>query len=302
MPSSLALALVASTGLSAQLPESALSVRGSKGEQVWWRSAEAPQYWPEALRVLTSAVQWHLLRPGLESGRVDLSGDGVAWRIAVVFARVDPARFRFELDTAFTSGGAATWTIHRARNAALAVNAGQFETGSPWGWVVHGGVELQPPGHGPLSAALVVDRQGRIELLAPKEIPAARGSGRVLEAFQSYPAILVDDGRVPEPLRATGRGVDLLHRDSRFGLCLLRDGRLLFALTRFMSPGSPLARLPFGPTTPEMAAIMGALGCRRAVLLDGGLSGQMALSDGRSTSHRWPGLRPVPLGLIARPR
>jgi hypothetical protein len=51
-----------------------------------------------------------------------------------------------------------------------------------------------------------------------------------------------------------------------------------------------------------MAAIMGALGCRRAVLLDGGLSGQMALSDARSTSHHWAGLRPVPLGLLAWPR
>jgi hypothetical protein len=123
-----------------------------------------------------------------------------------------------------------------------------------------------------------------------------------MEAFQSYPALLVADGQVPEPLRAPERGVDLTHRDSRLAACLLRDGRLLFALTRFMSPGSPLARLPFGPTTPEMAAVMGALGCRRAVLLDGGLSGQMALSGARGASFRWPGLRSVPVGLLARPR
>jgi len=96
--------------------------------------------------------------------------------------------------------------------------------------------------------------------------------------------------------------VDLGHRDSRLGACLLRDGRPLFALTRFMSPGSPLARLPFGPTTPEMAAIMGALGCRRAALLDGGLSGQMALSGARGEWLRWPGLRSVPVGLLARQR
>ena len=290
------------TGLGAQLPESAISIRGAKGVQIWWRSTEAPQSWPVALPAVTRAVRWRILRPGLESGRLDLSGDGVAWRIAIVLARVEPARFRFALDTAVTRDGAAAWTIDRARGAALAVNAGQFEAGSPWGWVVHGGVELQPPGHGPLSAALAVDREGRVELLDPDEMLAAQRNGQVLEAFQSYPAILVGDGLVPEPLRAIGRGVDLVHRDSRFGVCVLRDGRLLFALTRFMSPGSPLARLPFGPTTPEMAAIMGALGCRRGVLLDGGLSGQMALSDSRSISHRWPGLRPVPLGLIARPR
>ena len=295
------LALVAPTRLSAQLPESALSVRGAGGEQVWWRSAAASWHWAAELPALTRAVRWRTLRRGLESGRLDLSGDGVTWRISVVLARVEPARFHFALDTAATRDGAAAWTIDRARGAALAVNAGQFEGGSPWGWVVHNGVELRPPGSGPLSAALVVDSDGRVELLEPDEIPAARRTGRVREAFQSYPAILIGDGLVPEPLRAEDRGVDLVHRDSRFGLCMLRDGRLLFALTRFMSPGSPLSRLPFGPTTPEMAAIMGALGCRRAVLLDGGLSGQMALNGG-GTSQRWAGLRPVPLGLLARPR
>ena len=110
------------------------------------------------------------------------------------------------------------------------------------------------------------------------------------------------DGEVPEPLRAEGRGVDLAHRDARLAVCLLRDGRLLVALTRFMNPGSPLSRLPFGPTTPEMAAIMGALGCRRAALLDGGLSAQMALTNAHGQTLRWPGLRPVPLGVTARAR
>lgn len=297
----LRLALVAPTGLSAQLPESALSVREAAGEHVWWRAAAAPWQWTAPLPTLTRAVRWRALRPGLESGRLDISGDGVAWRISVALARVEPARFRFELDTAVTRDAGAAWTIDRARDAALAANAGQFQDGAPWGWVVHNGVELQPPGTGPLSAALVVDGDGRVELLEPNEMAAARRTRRVLEAFQSYPAILVGDGLVPEPLRAEGRGVDLVHRDSRFGLCMLRDGRLLFALTRFMSPDSPLARLPFGPTTPEIAAIMGALGCRRAVLLDGGLSGQMALNGG-GTSQRLPGLRAVPLGLLVRPR
>jgi hypothetical protein len=43
---------------------------------------------------------------------------------------------------------------------------------------------------------------------------------------------------------------------------------------------------------------MGALGCRRAVLLDGGISGQLAVreSDGRLRS--WSGMRYVPLGLV----
>jgi hypothetical protein len=299
---SLVLAVVGPGAVPAQLPESALSVRTPGGERIWWRSGEAPARWMAADPAVAGAVRWRALRPGLESGQLDLSGDGVAWRIAVVLARLDPARFQLEMERAVTAQGAAAWTIEQAGDATLAVNVGQFQGGVAWGWLVHGGAELQPPGNGPLSAALVVDRQGRVELLEPGAIASARAGGRVREAFQSYPAILVGDGDVPEQLRAPGRGVDLGHRDSRLALCLLRDGRLLFALTRFMSPGSPLARLPFGPTTPEMAALMGALGCRRAVLLDGGLSGQMSLRDDQGEVLRWPGLRAVPVGLVAGPR
>jgi hypothetical protein len=48
-----------------------------------------------------------------------------------------------------------------------------------------------------------------------------------------------------------------------------------------------------------MAAVMGALGARRAVLLDGGLSAQLLVRDAAGDVRRWPGLRQVPLGLVA---
>jgi hypothetical protein len=44
---------------------------------------------------------------------------------------------------------------------------------------------------------------------------------------------------------------------------------------------------------------MGALGARDAVLLDGGISGQLLLRDAVDGVRRWPGLRRVPLGLVA---
>jgi hypothetical protein len=285
--------------LQAQLPESALSLRRRAGSVVWWRAEQAPARWTAARTEVASAVRWRKLRAGIDVGRLDLSGDAVAWRISVVLARVDAARLRIELQPAAEPRA---WTVDEAAGAVLAVNAGQFQEGTPWGWVVHRGRELQPPGHGPLSSVLVIRRSGAIELLDASEIAAARAGGDVLEAFQSYPSILVGDGEVPAPLRARGRGVDLGHRDSRLGICTLRDGRLILALTRFMAPQSPLARLPFGPTAPEMAAIMGALGCQRAVLLDGGLSGQMALRGNGKQQLRWPGLRSVPLGLVAYPQ
>lgn len=287
--------------LHAQLPESALSVRGEAGSLVWWRADHAPARWPAGRPEVTRAVRWRGLRRGIETGRLDFSGDGVAWRISLVLARLDPAELRVELQTAPGHDELRAWTIADAPGAVLAVNAGQFQGAAPWGWLVHAGKELQPPGVGPLSSVLVIRRSGAIELLDASEIAAARAAGDVLEAFQSYPSVLVGNGEVPAPLHGPGRGVDLAHRDSRVAICTLRDGRLLLALTRFMAPESPLARLPFGPTAPEMAAIMGALGCRRAVLLDGGLSGQMALRESGGRLLRWAGLRAVPLGLVAYP-
>ncbi len=61
--------------------------------------------------------------------------------------------------------------------------------------------------------------------------------------------------------------------------------------------------IPLGPTTPEMAAIMGALGATDAVMLDGGISAQLLLRDPtRGAPLRWPGIRKVPMALIVRPR
>jgi exopolysaccharide biosynthesis protein len=96
--------------------------------------------------------------------------------------------------------------------------------------------------------------------------------------------------------------VDGRHRDSRLALGMLRDGQLLFALTRVATPGGTFDVLPLGPTAPEMVALMGALGCRDAVLLDGGISGQMLARDAHGRTLRWPGLRHVPLALIAESR
>jgi hypothetical protein len=46
-----------------------------------------------------------------------------------------------------------------------------------------------------------------------------------------------------------------------------------------------------------MSALMGALGCTKAVALDGGISGQMMVKL-RSGPLSWRGLRRVPLGLV----
>ena len=73
-------------------------------------------------------------------------------------------------------------------------------------------------------------------------------------------------------------------------------------MTRFDALGGALDRVPFGLTTPEMAAVMGAAGAIDAVMLDGGISAQLLVRDAAGVAHTWLGTRKVPLGLIAYPR
>lgn len=278
----------------------ALSVERQGTWVEWWHADRAPTRWDAALPALADAVAWQPAQPGVEWGSLRLAGSGEAWRIRVIVVRLDPALLRFRLHAQPGAAGAPyRWTVSEAPNdALLALNAGQFGMEGPWGWVVRGGAEHQAPGRGPLAPAVVIDQDGMLEIVPPDSIESVRASGRVADAFQSYPSILVKNGTVPEPVRTEGLGVDLRHRDSRLALGTLRDGRVLIALTRFEGLGGLLDNLPFGLTAPEMAAVMGALGAARAVLLDGGVSSQMLLREADGDNKAWRGMRYVPLGLV----
>jgi exopolysaccharide biosynthesis protein len=162
---------------------------------------------------------------------------------------------------------------------------------------VKDGIEIKPPGSGTLGMALVADTAGAVSLVTAGEIPLQRG--RVMSAFQSYPALVVD-GKVPWELQSPGRGVNLVHRDSRLAVCSLADGSLVILLTRFISLGAAGSTLPWGPTVPEMAEHMLSMGCMRAMLLDGGISSQLVVRNNDGTLRRWPNWRPVPLAMVIR--
>lgn len=281
----------------------ALAVRVRGAWRTWWRAEAAPARWTAADSTLTAALRWRRAAPGVEWAEAELAGEAPAWRMRLVVARLDPARVRcsLALDLAGRDGRPA-WTLDRApAGALLAVNAGQFVQTLPWGWLVLAGAERLAPGGGPLATALAFDAAGRPHWLGADSLAAARA--RVRWAFQSYPTLLRHDGEVPEPLRVPGRGVDLRHRDARLAIGEDRAGRLLVAITRYDALGPAAGALPIGPTTPEMAALLGALGARDAVMLDGGLSAQLLVREGAGgRTHRWPGLRRVPLALVAEPR
>ncbi len=284
-------------------PAASLLVRGPEGWSEWWRADSAPSRWRAALPRVESAVEWQPLARGARWGELHLSGAGEAWRVRVILVELDPARVRLETVSLERSDGRARrWNVDSAPSTAIvALNAGQFTSAGPWGWLVRDGIELRAPGTGPLAPALVVDASGAVRLVSPDSIAAVRAGLGARQAFQSYPSLLVADGEIPQPLREGSLGVDLEQRDARLAVGLRRNGRLVIALTRFEGLGGALSNLPFGLTTPEMAAVMGALGCQRAMLLDGGISSQLRLRlpDGRTRA--WRGMRQVPLGLVAVP-
>jgi hypothetical protein len=252
--------------------------------------------WLFAALISLGAV-WHPVRSGVWISESPMSASGALAVVSAVAVRVDPSTHLYALVALKSNDGTRSiWTIDSIGNdAVVAFNAGQFSFGFPWGWVVRDGIEFQPPGKGSLGMSLVVDKSGDVSLVTPNEIPLWRG--RAVTAFQSYPALIVD-GKLPRELQARGRGVDLDHRDSRLAVCTLHDGSLVIVLTRFTGLGSVGSTLPWGPTVPEMAAYMLSLGCLRAMLLDGGISSQLAVRTEDGTLKRWPNWRSVPLGMV----
>jgi hypothetical protein len=276
----------------------ALAVRASGGWETWWHADSAPAAWRAPLPAITERVRWQQVAPGLERGEFSLSGDGEAFRVRVIVARLDPAELEFRLvKPADGKVFAGRWSVDEAPDDAIfAVNAGQFTDNRPWGWLVQDGVERQVPGQGPLAPGIVVDGSGAVRLVSPDSLAAVRGSAAL--AFQSYPTLLAGDGEVPLPLQRDGMGVDRRHRDARLAFGLQRDGKVIIAMTRFEALGGVLENIPLGLTTPEMAAVMGALGASSAVLLDGGISSQMLIRSADGV-ELWTGWRRVALGLVA---
>jgi exopolysaccharide biosynthesis protein len=246
-------------------------------------------------------VLWQLVAPGVWRAEAPMASRGALASVRATMLRLDPSQVRFELHTATRDlGMRGAWTVDSLPAGALAAfNAGQFDSAEPWGWLVRQGREEQPPGVGPLSMAFVVDAEGHVALVERGALDGARA--RAWLAFQSYPALLVEDGRPPWQLQGRDRGVNVGHRDARLALGVRADGHVVVALTRFTGLGEAGEQLPWGPTVGEMSAWMKSLGCRRAMLLDGGLSSQMAVRD-RGAVTRWPNLRPVPMGLVVIPR
>jgi hypothetical protein len=272
------------------------------GRSIDLGSATLPARVTRAGPSLAHALTWRVLQPGLASALVELRAGTMGTPVQAVIVRVEPSRFRFTLQhRTETNGMTGTWTIDSAEaGAAIAMNAGQFKETGPWGWLVMDGEEQRTPLRAPLAIGIRIDTAGRIRWVPPGRERTLRDDRTTAFAFQSFP-LLFHDRRVPAVLRDRSL-VDLSHRDARLVLAEGGDGALLFVLTRYTGFGPVAERVPIGLTTPEAIALLGALGARHAVMLDGGISAQLLLRDAAGAPTRWPGLRKVPLALVATPR
>ena len=286
---------------SSPLPSSALSYLDSRGHwREFWNAAAPPVSWTKT--PLGSAAAWQKGAAELQWAEISLRGSGEAWRTRLVVARANPSRVRMRLDTAFSHAREAAWTLAKVDpKAILAINAGQFEATMPWGIVVLDGRRWLPAQSGPLAAVFGQDSSGTLRWMIGAAATSSPSVAGLRWAFESYPVVVADD-TVPAMLRSSGAPLDVAHRDARAGLCTTKDGTLLLAITRFDVAGASLSRIPFGLTVPEMAGVMGALGCRNAMLLDGGISARLRIRDSRGVAHDWEGLRSVPMGLVMFPR
>ena len=171
----------------------------------------------------------------------------------------------------------------RAPTSVFAVNAGQFLQTMPWDASSSAARSGSPP-----AAAASRAQCSSIRAGTPTNLAHARQSdSRAYVGLSVVSNVAALQAKCRIELRGVlERTIDLAHRDARAAIGVDASGRVIVALTRFDALGSTLGFVPFGLTISEMAAVMGALGARDAVMLDGGISGQMMVRDAGGADAR----------------
>lgn len=251
---------------------------------------------------LLETIGWRGARRGVRIGRLVLRAGIGRTTVEAILVELDPRDLRFALQSRTEPNGmTGTWSLDSApAHAVVAANAGQFRSTGPWGWLVIDGEERRDAQRAPLAVSIRIDSAGRVRWQPPGRPARPRTDAATSFAFQSFPLLLFD-GRVPAAARDPALS-DMGHRDARLVLAERADGHVLLVLTRYATFGPIAGRVPIGLTLPESIALACALGLRHAVMLDGGVSAQLMVRDSTGGVVRWPGLRKVPLALLALPR
>lgn len=222
------------------------------------------------------ADAWREVEPGLRQRNLCSDGDATVQQV-----EVDAARWALDaVRVAPTTAPA----IARDRGVPFAINANFFDPErKPLGVIVSEGKRLQRPHPVSWQSIFYTTSGLKAAIVLPEQWAAVRDDAAM--AVQAGPRLVADG-------RATGatRGNPSL----RSGICLTSDERMIFFATT-------MRRLYDVDEMTELATRtedQGGLGCRDAMLFDGGPSAQMYLagSDISIEGDR------VPVFVIARPR
>lgn len=192
---------------------------------------------------------WRAVAAGLEYRMLNCTPA----RFDLHLVRVDPKVAR--IDAVLRPGSSAT---DLGRELTFAINANFFdERFRPIGVIVSGGREVNRPHRVSWQSVFFVDRQGKPDIVPVKEWPAVRASA--VAAAQCGPRLVIDGQK---------NRVAKAEPTWRSGVCIDPQKRVIF----FATP--PETELDVHET---LALAAGPLGCRDAMLFDGGPSTQMFL-------------------------
>jgi uncharacterized protein YigE (DUF2233 family) len=220
--------------------------------------------------------RWREVQPGLRQRSLCSDGEATLHQV-----EVDAARWTLDaVRVAPTTAPA----VARERGAAFAINANFFDPDrKPLGVVVSDGAVVQRPHPVSWQSIFYTTSDLKAAIVLPEQWAAVRDDAAM--AVQAGPR-LVAGGRTTGATRG--------NPSLRSGICLTADDRVIFFATT-------MRRLYDVDEMTELATRseeQGGLGCRDAMLFDGGPSAQMYLqgSDISIEGDR------VPVFVIARPR
>ena len=220
--------------------------------------------------------RWREGEPGLRQR--SLCSDGEA---TLHLVEIDPGLWALDaVRVAPTTAPA----VARDNGATFAINANFFDPErKPLGVVVSEGTVLQRPHPVSWQSIFYTSSEGNAAIVLPERWAAVRDDAAM--AVQAGPRLVVD---------GQGTGATRGNPSLRSGVCLTSDDRVIFFATTVRRLYDVDEMTGLAARTEDQ----GGLGCRDAMLFDGGPSAQMYLADSGISID---GDR-VPVFVIARPR
>ena len=235
--------------------------------------------WPGPDAGISGAITWKQAAPGMRMGKLVLGREYGVSEFSLVLLEIDPDLVEMTVHYSEERRYCGQWLRNLGLNACI---NGSLFASKPLGLVIHDG-KIEVTRHRRMLGYLVAPKDGRPRVLVGKSFAA----GDIREAVQSFPA-LIRDGEILDSVRGTSPRRDRFDSDVAARRTVVGEddkGHLLFAVTDTLTGG-----LSFS----ELATLLGALGWKQAVCLDGGASAQLSLETELLRSDV-TGVDPVPV-------